>query len=119
MSSVRTTSPSPVTVGVLLAGGQGRRMGFDKRTLDVGGATLVERGVAALREVFPTVAVSLRTQDDVDLVPSGCDVICDETPGSPLAGIASALAHYDEPVFVLAADMPFASARDQGGRRRV
>jgi molybdopterin-guanine dinucleotide biosynthesis protein len=108
MSSLRETPPPPVAIGVLLAGGRGRRMGFDKRTLDVGGATLVERGVAALREVFPTVAVSLRTEADLELVPSGCEVIYDEIPGSPLAGIASALAHYDEPIFVLAADMPFA-----------
>jgi molybdopterin-guanine dinucleotide biosynthesis protein len=107
MSSQRTESRSPVGVGVLLAGGQGRRMGSDKRTLEVGGATLVERGVAVLREVFPTVAVSLRAEADLDLVPSGCDVVYDEIPGSPLAGIASALARYDEPVFVLAADMPF------------
>ena len=108
MTSQRKTSRSPVAVGALLAGGRGRRMGLDKRTLELGGATLVERGVAALREVFPTVAVSLRTEADCDLVPSGCDVIYDEIPGSPLAGIASALAHYGEPVFVLAADMPFA-----------
>jgi molybdopterin-guanine dinucleotide biosynthesis protein len=108
MSSPRKTSPSPVTIGVVLAGGRGRRMGFDKRTLEVGGETLVERSVAALREVFPTVAVSLRSEADIDLAPSGCAVIYDEVPGSPLGGIASALAHYDEPVFVLAADMPFA-----------
>jgi molybdopterin-guanine dinucleotide biosynthesis protein len=108
MSSLRKTSPSPVAIGVLLAGGRGLRMGFDKRTLDVGGATLVERGVAALREVFSTVAVSLRTEDDLDLAPTGCGVIYDEIPGSPLAGIASALAHFHEPIFVLAADMPFA-----------
>jgi molybdopterin-guanine dinucleotide biosynthesis protein B/molybdopterin-guanine dinucleotide biosynthesis protein len=108
MSPLRKASPAPVAVGVLLAGGRGRRMGFDKRTLEVGGETLVERGVAALRQVFPTVTVSLRTEADSGLVPSGCDVICDEIPGSPLAGIASALAHYDAPVFVLAGDMPFA-----------
>jgi molybdopterin-guanine dinucleotide biosynthesis protein len=108
MTSLRKKSHQPVAIGVVLAGGRGRRMGFDKRTLELGGATLVERGVAALRQVFPTVAVSLRTQADLDLVPSACDVIYDEVPGSPLAGIASALAHYDEPVFVLAADMPFA-----------
>jgi len=83
-------------------------MGFDKRTLELGGATLVERGIAALREVFPVVAISLRAGSDPELVPSGCEVICDEVPGSPLAGIVSALAHYDAPIFVLAADMPFA-----------
>ena len=108
MSPLRNEARAPVTIGVLLAGGQGRRMGFDKRTLEVGGATLVERGVAALREVFPTVAVSLRAKADRDLAPSDCDVIYDEIPGSPLAGIASALTHYDAHVFVLAADMPFA-----------
>ena len=108
MISPRNESRSPVTIGVLLAGGRGRRMGLDKRTLEMGGETLIERGVAALRGVFPTVAVSLRTEADRELVPSGCDAIYDEIPGSPLAGIASALAHYDEQVFVLAADMPFA-----------
>ncbi len=108
MTPSRKTSRPPVAIGVLLAGGRGRRMGFDKRTLELGGATLIERGVAVLREVFPTVAVSLRTEADLGLVPDGCDVVRDEIPGSPLAGIASALAHYGEPVFVLAADMPFA-----------
>ena len=82
MSPLRNEARAPVTIGVLLAGGQGRRMGFDKRTLEVGGATLVERGVAALREVFPTVAVSLRAKADRDLAPSDCDVIYDEIPGS-------------------------------------
>ena len=108
VTTPRQTSNLPVAIGVLLAGGEARRMGFDKRTLQLGGATLVERGVAALREVFPIVAVSLRAGADPGLVPSGCEIVHDEVPGSPLTGIVSALAHYHVPIFVLAADMPFA-----------
>jgi molybdopterin-guanine dinucleotide biosynthesis protein A len=82
-------------------------MGFDKRTQMLGGTTLIERNATILREVFPRLAVSLRAGASPDLIPSGFEVVYDETPGSPLAGIVSALAHFGEPIFVLAADMAF------------
>jgi molybdopterin-guanine dinucleotide biosynthesis protein len=74
----------------------------------LGGTTLIERNAAVLREVFPRLAVSLRADASPDLAPSGFEVVYDETPGSPLAGIVSTLAHFGEPIFVLAADMAFA-----------
>ena len=108
MTSPRQARDPSVGIGVLLAGGEARRMGFDKRTQWFGGSTLLERNAAVLREVFPRLAISLRAGAPADLVPAGFEVVYDETPGAPLAGIVSALAHYGEPIFVLAGDMAFA-----------
>ena len=60
MTSPRQARDPSVGIGVLLAGGEARRMGFDKRTQWFGGSTLLERNAAVLREVFPRLAISLR-----------------------------------------------------------
>jgi molybdopterin-guanine dinucleotide biosynthesis protein B len=105
------TSPTPadaVRVGVVLAGGESRRMGRDKRALRLGGVTLLQRNVAFLRGVFPVVGVSVRRADQAPAdLPAGVVVVPDEAPGSPLAGLASVLARFREPVFALAADVPY------------
>jgi len=103
-----------VTIGVLLAGGGSRRAGVDKRFLVLEGRTLLHRNLAFLHELFPTVAVSLAPGQRLDLgdaVGLGTtEVLPDEWPGaSPLAGIATALLHYGEPVFALAVDLAFPS----------
>ena len=108
MSCLEQASGRPCAVGVLLAGGEARRMGFDKRTQRFGGTILLERNAAVLRQVFPRLAISLRAGASADLVPAGFEVVYDESPGAPLAGIVSALAHFGEPIFVLAGDMAFA-----------
>jgi molybdopterin-guanine dinucleotide biosynthesis protein B len=104
----RRTEPDPVRVGVVLAGGESRRMGADKRRLRLGGATLLQRNVAFLRDLFPVVALSVRTaaQAPADL-PSDVAVVADAVTGSPLAGLASVLTRFGEPVFALAADVAF------------
>jgi len=105
----QTEAPETVTVGVILAGGEARRMGRDKRTLRLGGASLLERNVALLRGIFPTVVVSVREDRPVPLtLPAGVEVLNDLLPGCPLGGIATALSHFRAPIFVLAADVAFA-----------
>jgi molybdopterin-guanine dinucleotide biosynthesis protein MobB len=102
----RDTSPDAVRVGVLLAGGESRRMGRDKRGLRLGGETLLRRNLAFLAGVFPVVALSVRSVEQAppDL-PHGVMVVEDETPGSPMGGLTGILARVGEPVFAMAADL--------------
>jgi len=107
-----------VRIGVLLAGGSGRRAGVDKRFLVLRGRSLLVRNIAFLRDFFPTVAVSLGADQELDLGDGGdAEIVHDAWPGgSPLAGIASALDRYRQPVFALAAD---AASPDADALRRV
>ena len=109
-----------VTIGVLLAGGGNDRAGIDRRYLVLDGQTLLRRNLAFLHGLFPTVAVSLRQGQRLDLGDAAAlgetEVVPDAWPGSsPLAGIATALARYRAPVFALAADVAFPS-RPAGAR---
>jgi molybdopterin-guanine dinucleotide biosynthesis protein MobB len=104
----RRADPDPVRVGVVLAGGESRRMGTDKRQLRLGDATLLQRNVAFLRTIFPIVGLSVRSADQAPAdLPRDVVVIPDVSPGSPLGGLASILTHFDEPAFALAADVAF------------
>src|SRR5665648_1175505 len=104
-----SSSDNEVSIGELLAGGSARRTGVDKRFLVLGGRALLVRNLAFLRGFFPTVAVSLGAGQMLDLGDArDAEVVHDAWPGaSPLAGIASALARYRQPVFALAADIAF------------
>jgi molybdopterin-guanine dinucleotide biosynthesis protein MobB len=95
-----------VRIGVVLAGGESRRMGRDKRGLRLGGETLLQRNLAFLGGLFPVVGLSVRSADQAPSgLPEGVVVIPDEVPGSPLGGLTSILARFGEPVFALAADL--------------
>ena len=98
-----------VSIGVLLAGGVSRRAGVDKRYLVLEGRTLLRRNLDVLRALFPTVAVSVRDAGQLrEPLPGDVEVLADIAPGSPLAGISTALTRFGAPVFVLAADIAFA-----------
>jgi molybdopterin-guanine dinucleotide biosynthesis protein A len=88
--------------GVLLTGGQSRRMGTDKANLLVGGETLAARAARVLTAVCaPVVEVG----DGVSSLPAVREV---PSGGGPLAALvrgADALATL--PVVLLACDMPF------------
>jgi len=100
------TDREPVRIGVLLAGGESRRMGRDKRELRLDGETLLQRNLAFLGGMFPVVGLSVRSAGQAPAeLPAGVVVIPDEVPGSPLAGLASILGRFDEPVFAMAADL--------------
>ena len=94
--------------GVILAGGQNRRMGgADKAFLTVNGETVFERTLAVLRACFPqVVVVSNRPQKYASF---DVQVTSDEFVGQgPLAGIHAAFGLVQLPyAFVAACDMPF------------
>ena len=101
--------PAPVT-GLLLAGGDSRRMGRDKALLEVRGAPLAVHALAVLDEVAAEVLVA--SGDGRRLAALGRAQVADAvTGGGPLAGIVAGLeAARTELVAVLAVDMPDASA---------
>ena len=93
--------------GVLLAGGNSRRMGEDKRYLVVGEQTLLERGLAVLRAIFQEVLVVIAQDSpslDVD-----ARVVRDLVPDcGSLGGLYTGLTQATTPyIFVVACDMPF------------
>ena len=93
--------------GVLLAGGNSRRMGEDKRYLVVGEQTLLERGLAVLRSLFQQVLVVIAQDSpplDID-----ARVVRDLLPDcGSLGGLYSGLTEATTPyIFVVACDMPF------------
>jgi molybdopterin-guanine dinucleotide biosynthesis protein A len=93
--------------GVLLAGGNSRRMGEDKRYLVVGEQTLLERGLAVLRSIFQEVLVVIAQDSpslDVD-----ARVVRDLVPDcGSLGGLYTGLTQATTPyIFVVACDMPF------------
>lgn len=93
--------------GVILAGGESKRMGRDKATLEFSGDSLIKKTVRLFKSLFPTVIViSKETEHLKDL---GCPVIEDILPDrGAMIGILTAFSHTDEEaIFVAACDMPF------------
>lgn len=78
--------------GLILAGGEGRRMGgLDKPLLCVGGVTLLDHIIARLRPQTGCLALSANG-DPARFAGRGLPVLPDATPGlGPLAGVLSGL----------------------------
>ena len=100
-------------IGVLLAGGQGRRLGGDKAWVRVGGRTLAERVLEPLREVCDTVVVSCRMETALPPLPGVDEAwVQREAAGGPAAGIASALREArGRPILAVALSLPLISER--------
>lgn len=95
----------PVT-GVLLVGGESRRMGTNKAFLKIGESTLGERSLAVLNNVCQEVIISSRQAQPYESF--GYPIIIDRIiDKGPLGGLYSILteAKHDY-VFVVACDMP-------------
>jgi molybdopterin-guanine dinucleotide biosynthesis protein A len=96
-------------IGVVLAGGGGRRIGGDKATVELEGRPLLHYPLNVLRAVFDEVAVVAKQST---LLP-GLDVevaiwLEAEEPRHPLAGVVHALrCARGRPLVVVAGDMPF------------
>ncbi len=91
---------------IILAGGQSRRMGYDKYDLEIGGSRLLDRMILQLSEAFDQIIVSVNT-DNIRL-PAGVEQVCDELPSrGPLAGIHAGLKRSNSLyTYVTACDMP-------------
>jgi molybdenum cofactor guanylyltransferase len=101
---------SPEVAVVILAGGEGRRLGGGKPLRLLGGEPLIDRAVRKARIWSATLAVAVRDATQV----RGCkvEVIHDrEDVEGPLGGLASALqfalARECELLLTIPADMPF------------
>jgi molybdopterin-guanine dinucleotide biosynthesis protein A len=95
--------------GFVTAGGRSSRMGIDKAWLELGGQTMIERVIAALKPVTSSVAVIANNSEYGRL---GLPVYSDAQVGiGPLEAIRTALANARAPRVVLAGcDLPFVTA---------
>ena len=96
---------------LLLAGGESRRMGRDKATMEFGHRPLWERQLEVLRALGPDkILVSARMQPA--WLPEDVKLLLDDPPSrGPLSGLTKALATLRTThLIALAVDMPFMTA---------
>jgi molybdopterin-guanine dinucleotide biosynthesis protein A len=101
------TQDNPV-FGLVLAGGESKRMGRDKALLRVGGETQLRRAVTLLESKLDTVFVSTRVDQQDEPERKKYQQIVDRYEDmGPLAGILSAMESFpDAGWLVLACDLP-------------
>lgn len=100
--------------GVVLAGGQSRRLGQDKTVLylhdSLDGQNLLNRAAALLSTLVNPVRIACRQGQTRSV--EGCDTIFDEGDNlGPFGGVLSALRSSGGPVFALSCDLPFMDAQ--------
>jgi molybdopterin-guanine dinucleotide biosynthesis protein A len=95
-------------IGVVLAGGNGRRIGGGKAIVELHGRPLVSYPVGVLQAALGRVAVVAKADTELPPLP-GVEIWTEpEQPRHPLAGIVHALeGARPRPVLVAAGDMPF------------
>jgi len=101
----------PDVSGVVLAGGQSRRLGTNKAFVKIGGVDLIARVIGQLRQVSDDILVVANAQEEYRGL--GVAVVGDVWPGKgSLGGIYSGLraARYSR-ALVVACDMPFLDVR--------
>jgi len=93
--------------GIILAGGQSRRMGIDKAFIEFQGRTLIECVIGALRVACDDVLIVANDREVYGSM--GADVVPDSVPDfGPLAGLHAGLtAMRSDLGVVVAVDMPF------------
>ncbi len=105
----RRTAPgetrAPIA-GVILAGGESRRMGRTKGLLPIGNTTLIAAVLARLREACANVLLVTNTPESYRQL--GIPMVPDALPDRrSLVGIYTGLLRTDGPAFVCGCDMPF------------
>jgi molybdenum cofactor guanylyltransferase len=104
--------PSGVPVGVVLAGGRGRRLGGDKAIVELEGRALIHYVLEALHEACDDVAVVVKRDTIVPPLSGVADLWVEpDEPRHPLAGVAHALRMaMGRPVLAVAVDLPLLDA---------
>ncbi len=97
--------------GVILAGGQSKRMGSNKALLKLGQKTILEIIYSKMKDVFEEVIISANTLDVTEIV--NHQPVMDIYPNhGPLSGIHSSLkASCTQKVFVISCDIPLIETR--------
>ncbi|MEA2494133.1 MAG: molybdenum cofactor guanylyltransferase [Thermoleophilaceae bacterium] len=96
-------------IGVVLAGGLGRRMGAPKATATLAGRALIQYPLDALAAVCERVVVVCK--GETELPPLHAERWDEpDDPRHPIAGITHSLERAGSPILVCAADMPFVGA---------
>jgi molybdopterin-guanine dinucleotide biosynthesis protein A len=95
-------------VGVLLAGGEGRRMGGDKAGVELAGKPLAWWALEALSAVLRDVVVACRLDTQLPALPAAAEAWVEpEGPRGPVRGIVSALREArGRPILVVAISYP-------------
>jgi molybdopterin-guanine dinucleotide biosynthesis protein A len=89
---------------LILAGGQGKRIGYDKKKLELAGERLLPSLVERLGKIFNEVLISSNNPTGV----SGLITLPDSIGEGPMAGIYQGLLRCtSEYLYVVACDMPF------------
>jgi molybdopterin-guanine dinucleotide biosynthesis protein A len=97
-------------IGVILAGGRGRRMGGGKPARELAGRPLIAWPAAALGQACERVVVVSKPAVELPELPALERWDEPDEEHHPARGIAFALERAGEPVLVCAADMPFVTA---------
>ncbi len=95
--------------GVIIAGGKSRRLGVDKRFLEIGGRPCIQRVIDAFQGLFKEVLIVADAPEP--FMSLGAKVVVDLIPGrATLGGLYTGLhfATHDR-VFAAASDMPWLS----------
>src|SRR3954451_10446476 len=93
-------------IGVILAGGLGRRMGGHKAAHELNGRPLASYPAAALRATCDGVTIVAKRDSELPVLDGVERWNEPDEPRHPLTGIVHALVRAREPVLVCAADMP-------------
>jgi molybdopterin-guanine dinucleotide biosynthesis protein A len=103
--------PGPRVGGIVLCGGQSKRMGRPKAWLPFAGEVMLPRVVRLLGEAVRPVVVVAAPDQDVPSLPPGVAVVRDEEKGrGPLQGLAAglnALRGQAEAAYLSSCDVPF------------